>query len=122
MFCVPCDEVIGDAAMRMIVASLAACMLLLSLMGGTAANASAPHCGSVPAESVGHFDGDRDQVPSCPAKSSVHHHAPCAHSVAVPTPEVQATHAGRDGRTFFQRSVVAPPGRSPPSLLRPPIA
>lgn len=113
---------IGGAAMRMIVASLAACLLLLSLMGGTAANASAPHCRSVPAETVGHFDGDRDEVPSCPDRSTVHHHAPCAHSVAVPAPEVQPAHAGHEGITFFRHNLLAPPGRGPPSLLRPPIA
>ena len=60
-------------------------MLVLMVWTGTTAHAAeAMGCIEVSAESTGHFDGDRDEVPADSDKAVPHHHGGChGHHVAV---------------------------------------
>jgi hypothetical protein len=109
--------------MRAVFAVLAACLILLSLTSGAAANAAAP-CEPPASEMLMHFDGDADEVPNCPVNGAAHHHhASCSadHFAAAPN-------TGRIAPVTLLRERVAmsrdflPPGHEPGSELDPPRA
>lgn len=64
-----------------------AVLLSVSLTSGAMAHAAEPiTCiDSEFASALGHFEGDRDEVPSDADKGTPHHHAPChGHHIAEP--------------------------------------
>lgn len=103
---------------------MGALMLVLMLWTGGAAHAAERFdCMPVTAEAAGHFEGDKDQVPSSPEQEVAHHHSGCnGHQVSAPAnmanidlklPSKAVTLAWREAGM---------PGRSPDTDLRPPIA
>lgn len=109
--------------MRAVFALLATCLLLLSLTNGPAASAAVS---SEPAasEAVHHFEGDGDEVPSCPTNGAVHHHgSSCGgHQIAAPQAAIAV------GPSVMKRPMVVlahdflPPGLDPASEPKPPRA
>ena len=101
-----------------------ALLLVLFLWTGTPASAADGYLPvSVAGESVAHFDGDSDQVPSDDHNSTSHHHVTCGEQFAVAAndlPSAASTAGAREHRVrasdSFERL------RQPDSELRPPIA
>lgn len=76
----------SEFSMRWLSVMLAV-LLSVSLTSGVMAHAAEPIAciDSESASALGHFEGDRDEVPSDAGKSAPHHHAPChAHQIAEP--------------------------------------
>ena len=103
---------------------IGALMLVFMLWtGGTAHAAEGFIPVVVAAETLGHFSGDRDEVPSDQHQGTAHHHSVCGeHQVLAcsDAPETSINHsstlpplARRDAGKF---------GRDPDTQLRPPIA
>ena len=110
--------------MRRFLTMVGTLMLVVLVFTGTTAHAAeAFGCIEVRADSAGHFDGDRDEVPADADKGVAHHHGGCAgHCVAVPA-TFDAAHLapGNEAPPAFRAKRVLPslePGRA----LRPPIA
>ena len=103
---------------------LGAFALVLTLWtGGTARAAEGYIPIAVAAESVGHFVGDRDEVPADQHQGIPHHHFACGEHAAAAWSDVPATPAllpvgvrgpGRPGSILN--------GREPDTQIRPPIA
>ena len=103
---------------------LGALMLVLMMWtAGLAHAADSIDVVPVAAQAVGHFEGDKDEVPSDEHKGVTHHHSACGeHQVAAwgTVPAATAIH-------FAAMPMVAQPGslarnREPDAQLRPPIA
>ena len=105
-------------------ALLGALMLVLMLWTGSAAHAVEQlDCVPVAADTIGHYDGDTDQVPADPDKGVAHHHAGCSgHQLAAPasSDELQLSSSGREAPFAVSSADLA--GRTPDAQLRPPIA
>lgn len=103
---------------------LGALMLVLMLWtGGTARAAEGYMPIAISAETIGHFAGDKDQVPSDEHQNGMHHHNLCGeqHVAAfsdVPRDSVEPC----TSEPGFARSVLDAPSREPDRQLRPPIA
>ena len=99
-------------------------MLVLMLWTGGAAHAAERFdCIPVTAETIDHFDGDEDQVPSSPDQGVAHHHSGCGgHHVAAPA-SVASIGIGALGRAIpLAWREAGVPGHDPDGDLRPPIA
>lgn len=109
--------------MRAVFALLAACLILFSLTSETGASA-AGRCESPPPATLLHFDGDRDEVPNCPANGAGdHHHSSCStHELAAPadTFAIQALSPAGKQVAILRDSL--PPGLEPASEPKPPRA
>jgi hypothetical protein len=109
--------------MRAVFAVLTACLILFSLTSGAGASAAVP-CQPPATESLLHFDGDADEVPSCPVNSAAHHH----HASCSADHFAAAQHTGAIAPVALLRAPVAmsrdflPPGHEPGSELDPPRA
>lgn len=98
-------------------------LVLMFWTGGAAHAAERFDCMPLTAETTGHFEGDKDQVPSSPDQGVAHHHSGCSgHHIAGPnslasldigSPKQTAPLAWREAGV---------PGRGPDADLRPPIA
>ena len=105
-------------------ALLGALMLVLMIWTGSAAHAAEQlDCLPVAAETLGHFDGDSDQVPADPDQGVAHHHAGCSgHQLAGPASS-NDLHSGLSSLHVPFPSLAADlAGRTPDANLRPPIA
>ena len=110
--------------MRRLLSFVGTLMLLVLVFTGTTAHAAeAFGCIEVRADSAGHFDGDRDQVPADADKGVAHHHGGCGgHCVAVPaTVDGAQTSSGDEAPPAF-RARRGLPSLEPGRALRPPIA
>lgn len=101
-----------------------AIMLVLMLWTGEMAHAAERFdCIPATAEAAGHYDGDGDEIPSGPQQGVPHHHAGCSgHQLGTQAaaPDVGIGHSAAVAPVAWREAGV--PGRSPDSLLRPPIA
>lgn len=80
-------------------------------------------CFEVAAESAGHFEGDKDQVPADPDNGTPHHHSPCHGHCASVVNESDAGPIALDSvRTLGCRREMTTAGCDPGTTLRPPIA
>lgn len=102
---------------------LGALMLVLMLWtGGVAHAAEQFDCMPVTAETIGHFEGDQDQMPSSPDQGVAHHHSGCSgHHIAAPA-SVASLDIGSGKQVALAWRESGVPGRGPESQLRPPIA
>jgi hypothetical protein len=100
--------------------------LLLVLMVWTGSSAHAAErfdCIPVTEQNAGHFEGDRDEVPSDPDQGVAHHHTGCSgHHVATPGQFATLGFSIRSAGLTSARQDADHPGREPESQLRPPIA
>lgn len=100
--------------------------LLLVLMIWTGASAHAAErfdCVPVTEQAAGHFEGDRDEVPSDPDRGVAHHHSGCGgHHVAGPGQYPAFSLNQRSTNAVVPRQDADHPGREPDGQLRPPIA
>lgn len=105
-------------------ALLGALMLVLMIWTGSAAHAAEQlDCLPVAAETIGHYDGDSDQVPADPDKGVAHHHAGCSgHQLAGPANSTDLHLAFSGGDVPFPARPADLAGRTPDGNLRPPIA
>lgn len=114
---------LSAGAMRFVFALLAACVLLLSVINGAAANAAAFPEPS-PSEMLVHYEADGDEVPDCPFASGAHHHHSAfgEHQIAVPdaAPVMCPVSTGRASVAISREFL--PPGHEPGSELDPPRA
>jgi hypothetical protein len=99
-------------------------MLVVMLWAGNGAHAAETIlCVPASAEAPGHFEGDRDQLPSDSDRGAQHHHNGChGHHIAVPAeaaPDGLATGLSNSGRS---RLATVTAGCDPGLALRPPIA
>lgn len=119
------DKLLRAGAMRRLSALIICLMLVLSLGFGSVA-----HAAEVPggvevssATSIGHANGDGDQVPADSQKGYAHHHDGChGHDIGVPiTPNSVASVVPlRVTRSVWSSGPVAPAPSDP--ALRPPQA
>ena len=109
--------------MRRLIILVLSLLLASSLGLGSAAHASEPiTCVETPAaSSIGHVDGDADQVPADAEKGYPHHHGGChGHHVGVPlTPDtVPYTAAQTTGRMSWEQAhgtgLIGDPALRPP--------
>jgi len=109
--------------MRSWKALIGALMLVLMLWaGGLAHAAERLDCIPATAESVGHYEGDSDQLPSDRDQGVAHHHTGCSgHQLAAPA-EQPAMIVNHSSKVMFARSDARPHGHDPDGQLRPPIA
>lgn len=109
--------------MRALFALLGATLILLSLMSGTGATAAVP-CEPPASETLLHFEGDADEVPSCPGNGTTHHHhSGCsAHQLAATQEAVSISPAARVCAQIAISRDFLPPGHEPASELDPPRA
>lgn len=113
------------AGVRSFLPLISAFMLVLMFWTGSAAHAAeALECGGeTSAAAVGHYDGDRDQVPADDDKAAPHHHNAChGHCMAMPTADRASLplHQNSNGLTETNRGLQS--GSGPGTSLRPPIA
>lgn len=98
-------------------------ILAITLLTGAMAHAAERFdCVPTTVEAAGHYDGDGDQFPSDPQQGVPHHHAGCSgHQLGAPdtTADVGIGHSAAVVPVAWREAGV--PGRSPDSLLRPPI-
>lgn len=110
--------------MRRFLPFISAMMLLLVLWTGSAAHAAeAIGCGELTTSETGHFEGDRDQVPSDGDKATPHHHSAChGHCVATPSNNRLATLPNLASSALTKAAADFHSGSGPGASLRPPIA
>ena len=97
--------------------------VLLLWTGGTARAAEGYIPIAVAAESVGHFAGDKDEVPSDQHNGVPHHHFACGEHAATTWSNAPAPMAVEPiGVPVLARSTFLLDGREPDGQLRPPIA
>jgi hypothetical protein len=103
---------------------IGAFMLVLMLWAGGLAHAAEPvDCIPVTVEAAGHYEGDKDQLPSDRDQGAAHHHTGCSgHQLAAPAEHVTAAVHHSSARIRLARSAADLHGQSPPAELRPPIA
>jgi hypothetical protein len=103
---------------------IGAIMLVLVLWtGGLAHAAERIEAAPMASQVLGHFEGDRDEVPSDGHQGVAHHHVPCGeHHVATPTdvPCLSSSEPREGLRLLLSESWTR--GSVPDSELRPPIA
>ena len=99
-------------------------MLVLMLWaGGVAHAAERVDCIPATAEGAGHYEGDRDQLPSDREQGAKHHHTGCSgHHLAAPARVAEAPMCYSAEARTFPRNETGPPSRDPDNQLRPPIA
>lgn len=105
--------------------SLIGAMLLILMLwtGGAAHAAEGFDCIPATSATVGHFEGDADQVPASREQGAAHHHSGCSgHQVAAPTASAALAITFRSRPVPAARQFGGVPGRGPPAALRPPIA
>ena len=108
--------------MRRLLPLISCLMLALVLFSGTTAHA-AEAAGSGATEVLGHYDGDRDQVPADEHGSVPHHHGIC-HADHVGLPAGLAS-PGIETAAEAALQIAPPthhPSAEPGAALRPPIA
>lgn len=105
-------------------ALLGSLLLVLMLWTGTVAHAAEQlDCVPVAADTLGHYEGDSDQVPADPDKGVAHHHAGCGgHQIAAPSGGLDIYFADAIPVRPTGSSLAGLHGRSPDRQLRPPIA
>lgn len=110
--------------MRRLLTLVSTLMLVVLVFTGTTSHAAeAFGCVEVSADSAGHFDGDRDQVPADADKGVPHHHGGCSgHHIAVPATAGATQIAAGDETRPGARNRDGLPSREPDRALRPPIA
>lgn len=110
--------------MRRFLPFISALMLVLVLWTGSAAHAAeAIDCGDVTISEIGHFEGDRDEVPADSDNATLHHHSAChGHCVATPSEDLPASQPRSAGTTLVEATADFCPGSAPGATLRPPIA
>lgn len=101
-----------------------ALMLVLMLWSGSAAHAVEElNCNPVAAETIGHYEGDTDQVPADPDMGVAHHHAGCSgHQLAAPLDSMGLDIAITGVAKPYVRPLTGLPDVVPDAELRPPIA
>ncbi|MGQ0589777.1 MAG: hypothetical protein ACT4N8_09640 [Sphingosinicella sp.] len=99
-------------------------MLAVMIWTGTTAHAAeALGCVEVSADSFGHFDGDKDEVPNDSDKAVPHHHGGChGHHVAVTGDGGTASPSPAEAVTRILGIADRIPDADPGTVLRPPIA
>ncbi len=110
--------------MRQVLHLCGVLMLVVMLWTGVSAQAAEAYgCVEVSGEAAGHFDGDRDQIPSDSDKGTPNHHGGChGHHVAVSIDDVSPavlTVTARSRGLARERVTI---GSDPAIGLRPPIA
>lgn len=110
--------------MRSLLTLVSALMLAVLAWTSMAAQAAdALQCIEVGADSAGHFEGDRDQVPSDSDKGAPHHHGGCSgHHVGVPTTANSIPLSVVEESRPPLRRKFGLPSLEPDRALRPPIA
>ncbi len=110
--------------MRRFLPFISALMLVLVLWTGSAAHAAeAIDCGEVTTSEIGHFEGDRDEVPADSDKATPHHHNAChGHCVAMPTDDFRAALLHSAATALAEAAADFHSGSGPGATLRPPIA
>lgn len=103
---------------------VSALLLVLMVWTGTSAHAAERiDCIPLTEQSAGHFEGDRDEVPSDPDQGVAHHHSGCSgHSIAAPGQYAAIAISFRSTGLVGARRDTERPGRDPEGQLRPPIA
>jgi len=103
---------------------IGAFMLVLMLWaGGLAHAAEQVECIPVTAEAAGHYEGDRDQLPSDRDQGAAHHHTGCSgHHLAAPAEQPGAVLHHSSATVPLPRSDTYPHGHDPDGQLRPPTA
>ena len=103
---------------------LSALMLVLVLWTGSVAHAAeAIDCGEVTTSVVGHFEGDRDEVPADSDKATPHHHNAChGHCVAMSSSDDAALPLHASSGSVTEAVSDFRSGAGPGASLRPPIA
>jgi len=103
---------------------IGALMLVLMLWaGGVAHAAERVDCIPATAEAAGHYEGDKDQLPSDRDQGVAHHHTGCSgHQLAAPAEQPRAVLHHSSATVPPARSEVILPGDDPDGQLRPPIA
>lgn len=103
---------------------LGALMLVLMLWtAGPARAADVINAVPVAANVLGHFEGDKDEVPSDEHTGVTHHHSACGeHQIAAwsDVPGAAEIHFSAESVEVLSESL--PPNREPDAQLRPPIA
>lgn len=99
-------------------------MLVLTLWTGGTARATEGYTPIiVSAETIGHFAGDKDQVPSDEHQNGMHHHSLCAeHQLTAPSEVAVNAVAPCTSGPRVAGPVLEVVGREPDRQLRPPIA
>lgn len=98
-------------------------LVLLSWTSGTARAAEGYIPIAVAAESVGHFAGDKDEVPSDQHQGIPHHHFACGEHAAAAWSNIPATALLQPiDAPCLARPNSMLSGREPDTQLRPPIA
>ena len=110
--------------MQRVVSLLVAALLVLMVWtGGPAHAAERVNCVPLTAEAGIHSDGDQDQAPPSPQKSTAHHHSGCAgHYLAVTASESSVEIRVSDSMIPLAWREFGKPSRGPDDRLRPPIA
>jgi hypothetical protein len=111
--------------MRRLQSLISALMLVLVLWTAPAARAAeAIDCSEVAASTtIGHFEGDGDEVPADSDGATPHHHNACSgHCLAVPAGAQCAEHHDDAGKLLIAASSDLSGGSGPDTSLRPPIA
>ena len=101
-----------------------ALLLVLLVWTGTSAHAAERFdCLPVTEQSAGHFDGDRDEVPTDPDQGVAHHHSGCSgYNIATSGNSVAPSFSLHSITLFDASHDAGKPGREPDGQLRPPIA
>lgn len=108
--------------MRIWFALLSALALAFSALGGGTATASVIPSGERP-EIVQCVDASSDEDSGCALTGTHHHHASCSgHHIAAPSADIATPEVFAAPQSVKPRRQNSLSGRSPPSLLRPPIA
>jgi len=110
--------------MRRFLPFISALLLVLVLWTGSAAHAAeAIGCVEVTSSAAGHFEGDRDEVPSDSDKATPHHHNAChGHCMATPYDDLQSPLPLTASITLTEAITDFHSGIGPGATLRPPIA
>ena len=103
---------------------LGALALVLTLWTGGTARAAEDYAPiAVPADTVGHFAGDRDEVPTDQHQGVPHHHFACGEHAAAALNNIPAAARVRSmAATRAPGLHTMPNGREPDTQIRPPIA
>ena len=110
--------------MRRLLTLVGTLMLVVLVWTSTAAHAAeAFGCAEISADSIGHFDGDGDQVPADADKGVPHHHGGCSgHHVGVPATLDAVQPATGEEAAPGGGAKWGLPSLEPDRALRPPIA
>lgn len=120
----PLVPLLWNALMRSWTALIGSLIIAITLLtGGVAHAVERFDCIPSSVEIAGHYDGDGDQLPTDPQQGVAHHHAGCSgHQLATPATTAEEGLCHSAGLVPVASREAGLPGRSPDSLLRPPIA